>query len=162
MDDYTGEKRPCYFPEGNLAPNNVPCSGERYTSCCGYQDICLSNGLCLATEVQPYVISRGACTNQNWDSGCPEYCREDTPDRGSSIINYSFDISKPESRYCCGLIGANNGTTNCGNGRERITIATGYPLPGVGLLANTTLLSQMQDDQTSNSNDTCLTQPTAD
>jgi hypothetical protein len=66
--------RKCYFPSGVIAETNVPCSGEEYTSCCHYTDICLSNGLCLSAGQQPYTLSRGSCTNQRWDQGCPEYC----------------------------------------------------------------------------------------
>ncbi|OJJ75509.1 hypothetical protein ASPBRDRAFT_37803 [Aspergillus brasiliensis CBS 101740] len=66
----------CYFPDGTIASNNVPCSSDTYSACCGKSDVCLSNNLCMDTGEQPYVLSRGACTDPNWESeNCPSLCR---------------------------------------------------------------------------------------
>lgn len=66
----------CYFPDGTIASNNVPCSSDTYSACCGKSDVCLSNNLCMDTGEQPYVLSRGACTDPNWESdNCPSVCR---------------------------------------------------------------------------------------
>ncbi|KAL4805296.1 hypothetical protein BDV18DRAFT_160957 [Aspergillus unguis] len=70
--------RKCYFPNGVLADTNVPCTNDEFTACCDYRDICLSNGYCMATTNQPYTLSRGSCTNQKWEQGCPERCGNDT------------------------------------------------------------------------------------
>ena len=71
----------CYFPNGSEAPDDVPCSDDQHTNCCGKAGICLSNGFCLNALSQPYTISRGTCTDQNWGSNCTQRCigRVSTP-----------------------------------------------------------------------------------
>ncbi|KAL4945299.1 hypothetical protein BDV06DRAFT_219412 [Aspergillus oleicola] len=152
MADYVSTRK-CYFPSGIEAPTNVPCSGDEHTSCCDYRDICLSNGLCVATRIQPYTISRGSCTNQNWDSGCPEYCRDDNRDGGSSIVNYSY--RDKVSTYCCGTVVDGDNTTACYNGDAPFTIPSGEALPGYALLGNVTSLNTTD----SSDNNTCSTLP---
>jgi hypothetical protein len=67
---------PCYWPDGSIAKTNVPCSSAPNASCCGSNNICLSNNLCLDVFVQPYVLSRGGCTDPNWESDqCASVCR---------------------------------------------------------------------------------------
>ncbi|KAL5332125.1 hypothetical protein BJX70DRAFT_393211 [Aspergillus crustosus] len=128
-----------------LAETNVPCSGEQYTSCCDYRDICLSNGLCMSAGQQPYTLSRGSCTNQRWDQGCPEYCADDNPDGGSSIVNLSF--RNRVSRYCCGTAISNGSILTCREG-ESFAVPNGDVLPGYALLANVSSLSQRQQNHT--------------
>ncbi|KAE8151643.1 hypothetical protein BDV25DRAFT_138669 [Aspergillus avenaceus] len=133
--------RTCYFPAGNEAEGNVPCSGDKYTSCCGSGDLCLSNGLCMNINHQPYLLSRGGCTNQNWDQGCPEYCSKINPRGGTSIINLVFEDDT--ITYCCGTpVGTDNGTgTVCPDDQDAFTIADGTPLAGYAMLANVSSLS---------------------
>ncbi|KAL4907649.1 hypothetical protein BDW74DRAFT_111482 [Aspergillus multicolor] len=149
--------RRCYFPNGVQAESNVPCSGEEYTSCCDYRDLCMSNGLCLATRNQPYTLSRGACTNQKWDQGCPQYCADVNPAGGCSIVNYSFRNSI--SRYCCGTVfGSNDSTsdTTCRDG-EPFTVPDAEALPGYALLANVTSFNTSTDSGSDSSNESCST-----
>lgn len=70
----SNDTRPCYYPDHTEATADVPCTGDKYTSCCLESDICLSNGFCIAITTQPFVVTRGSCTNQGWDSGCPTHC----------------------------------------------------------------------------------------
>ncbi|KAL3444059.1 hypothetical protein BJX65DRAFT_283896 [Aspergillus insuetus] len=65
------DTRTCFFPSGAVATDNVACSSDEYTSCCGTHDLSLSNGLCLSVVHQPYVLSRGACTDPEW--ACEEF-----------------------------------------------------------------------------------------
>ncbi|KAL4792271.1 hypothetical protein BDV19DRAFT_256273 [Aspergillus venezuelensis] len=149
MADYVSTRK-CYFPNGVEAPTNVPCSDDEHTSCCDYRDVCLSNGLCVATKNQPYTISRGSCTNQNWDPGCPEYCREANPSGGSSIVNYTY--RNRVSTYCCGTVVNGDNTTACYDGESPFTIPSGEAVPGYALLGNVTSLNTTTDTNT----DICL------
>ncbi|KAJ0417150.1 hypothetical protein BJY00DRAFT_210775 [Aspergillus carlsbadensis] len=147
--------RKCYFPSGVIAETNVPCSGEEYTSCCHYTDICLSNGLCLSAGQQPYTLSRGSCTNQRWDQGCPEYCADVNPDGGCSIVNFSF--RNRVSRYCCGTATTDGSELACRDGDD-FTVPTGDVLAGYALLENVTSLNTTSDSPTdSNSSSECPT-----
>ncbi|KAL2823497.1 hypothetical protein BDW59DRAFT_148689 [Aspergillus cavernicola] len=141
--------RRCYFPSGVLAETNVPCSGEDYTSCCDYRDICLSNGLCLSAGQQPYTLSRGSCTNQRWDQGCPEYCGDSNPEGGCSIVNLSYQ--NQVSRYCCGTAISNDSSVACRNGDD-FTVPTGEVVAGYALLANVTSLEAASDSPGSSAN----------
>ncbi|KAL2827671.1 hypothetical protein BJY01DRAFT_135727 [Aspergillus pseudoustus] len=149
--------RNCYFPSGVIAETNVPCSGEEYTSCCDHTDICLSNGLCLSAGQQPYTLSRGSCTNQKWDQGCPEYCGDVNPEGGCSIVNFSF--INGVSRYCCGTAIIDGTQLACRDG-EDFTVLTGEVLTGYALLQNITSLnaadspteSSTESNSTSSSN----------
>lgn len=73
VDSMSGDK-PCYNPDGTLSEDDVPCTSEQNTHCCGKSSICLSNGYCLGADAQPFGLSRGSCTNQNWATGCPQRC----------------------------------------------------------------------------------------
>ncbi|PWY68144.1 hypothetical protein BO83DRAFT_87284 [Aspergillus eucalypticola CBS 122712] len=78
----------CYYPDGTIASNNVPCSSDTYSACCGKSDVCLSNNLCMDTGEQPYVLSRGACTDPNWESdNCPSVCRTYIHDTSMRLSN---------------------------------------------------------------------------
>ncbi|KAI9376475.1 hypothetical protein BJX61DRAFT_366835 [Aspergillus egyptiacus] len=129
----TDSTRKCYYPSGVWAPGDVPCSGEEYTSCCNSGSICLSNGLCLNVATQPFALSRGSCTNQKWDQGCPEYCSDVYPDGGCSIINVSY--KDKVSKYCCGLITNGDSAPTCTTGEE-FAVPSAEALPGYALLAN--------------------------
>ncbi|PYI02536.1 hypothetical protein BO78DRAFT_324990 [Aspergillus sclerotiicarbonarius CBS 121057] len=136
----------CYFPNGDIATKNVPCSSETYSACCGTSDICLSNNLCMDTGEQPYVLSRGGCTDPNWESdNCPSVCRACFPIRiplfdvnesgGSSIINLLYVDGV--STYCCGTPISNGSDVICPYGNS-FEVATGEMLVGYAGLANLT------------------------
>jgi hypothetical protein len=75
----------CYFTDGSPGLAELqPCFPDNTNSaCCAINktngdpnDICLSNGLCLA-QVAPYtgLILLNGCTDRNWESpGCPGIC----------------------------------------------------------------------------------------
>ncbi|KAB8230923.1 uncharacterized protein BDW43DRAFT_313493 [Aspergillus alliaceus] len=133
----TSDTRQCYFPKGNKAPNNVPCKSDTNTHCCGKTDICLDNGLCLNTGHQPYVLSRGSCTNEKWN-GCSPICKNATPSKGASIINLGF--SSGSATYCCGSPVTNGSNVVCpsdesDNGSNvPFTIQDGVPLGAIAVL----------------------------
>ncbi|KAE8390108.1 hypothetical protein BDV23DRAFT_172624 [Aspergillus alliaceus] len=135
----TSDTRQCYFPKGNKAPNNVPCKSDTNTHCCGKTDICLDNGLCLNTGHQPYVLSRGSCTNEKWN-GCSPICKNATPSKGASIINLGF--SSGSATYCCGSPVTNGSNVVCpsdesDNGSNvPFTIQDGNPIMNAALLLN--------------------------
>ena len=64
----------CYFPNGARSPDDSPCYTDDdgvASHCCSSTSICLTNKLCLSME-QPYELSRGSCTDADWNSGsCP-------------------------------------------------------------------------------------------
>ena len=72
----------CYFPNGNVSPQDVACEASASDSFCCYHDqACLSNGVCMTGVVdgiQQYA--RGTCTDPNWESGaCPKFCLDGKP-----------------------------------------------------------------------------------
>ena len=63
----------CYFPSGDTAASDIPCSTSGDSACCISNGYCLSNGLCI-TEM---VLAWGSCTDQTWtSSACPSFCRK--------------------------------------------------------------------------------------
>ncbi|KAL3486854.1 hypothetical protein BJX62DRAFT_241540 [Aspergillus germanicus] len=130
--------RTCFFPSGAVASDSVPCSSDVYTSCCGTNDLFLSNGLCLSVDHQPYVLSRGGCTDPEWGSDCPQYCRDNNPEGGCSIVNLNYYLGT--STYCCGTLIANDSTVICPNNASDFQVPTGHALVGYAMLANISTL----------------------
>ncbi|KAB8264306.1 hypothetical protein BDV32DRAFT_145554 [Aspergillus pseudonomiae] len=163
----TSNTRQCYFPNGNKAPGNVPCKSDTNTHCCGQSDICLDNGLCLNVGHQPYVLSRGACTNDKWN-GCSPICTKATPSMGASITNVGFSSGK--ATYCCGSPRTNGSTVIClasesdNNSDVPFSIQDGNPILSAGMLQNITTLdatnSSSSSDSNSNSNSSTATPAT--
>lgn len=68
------DDRVCYFPDGTVSTDDVPCAGSGNTHCCARgTGVCLDNGYCLNYE-QPYGLSRGSCTDRSWGSSCASHC----------------------------------------------------------------------------------------
>lgn len=72
----------CWSPSGvnmtqyaNFSPCNV---GAEVSHCCEKTDICLSNGYCFLQRDYYYSmrVYRGACTDSEWGTDCPQYCRD--------------------------------------------------------------------------------------
>jgi nitrate reductase NapE component len=119
----------CWAPDGvTMADNStyVPCNKlgiEQegvYSSCCQLdgdpdeRDLCTTTGLCLLRG----VLSRGYCTDRNWDSpACVNVCTED--ENGDASNSTSEMTSCGDSTYCCG----SNNLQCCGTDRA-ITIPT--------------------------------------
>ena len=52
----------CYFPNGDIAPNDTPCTNETTSACCNEIDYCYDNGLCNSE----FRLTRGSCTDKSW------------------------------------------------------------------------------------------------
>jgi hypothetical protein len=65
----------CYYPNGQVASNYIPCNSSVVSVCCPSTDPYLSNGLCYSVAGSyPY---RACCTEQTWQSdACLSYCRD--------------------------------------------------------------------------------------
>lgn len=65
----------CYFPNQLEASGNFPCNNNSASgsACCGggLGTVCLENGLCQLPQGN---VVRGACTDDKWGDGCPQYC----------------------------------------------------------------------------------------
>lgn len=63
----------CYYPNGNLEPNDYPCGNLVLNACCPNSSYCMSNGLCVDDISMSY--QRHTCTDKAWDSNfCPDMC----------------------------------------------------------------------------------------
>lgn len=63
----------CYYPSGDLEPNNFPCGDLVPGACCPIDHYCMSNGLCLSNLYMAY--QRATCTDQSWrPESCPIMC----------------------------------------------------------------------------------------
>ncbi|OIW26470.1 hypothetical protein CONLIGDRAFT_716748 [Coniochaeta ligniaria NRRL 30616] len=121
----------CYWPNGNEAGGWIPCSDGPASNCCHHTAICMSNGLCLGTI--PSVLSRGACTDQSWNStNCTQYCQTINPEAGCSIVLYEITNTLPS--YCCNSIISSSDKAVCGAGTP-FSVPDGVPIAGVGALA---------------------------
>ncbi|EYE94299.1 uncharacterized protein EURHEDRAFT_458280 [Aspergillus ruber CBS 135680] len=126
--------KPCYNPDGTLSEDDVPCTSDKNTHCCGKNSICLSNGYCLGADAQPFGLSRGSCTNQNWATGCPQRCWSDNKGGGCPIISIDYNNGW---QYCCGNLVSNNNDVQCAaNTEDRFPLDTTQVIPGVGMLSN--------------------------
>ena len=74
----------CYYPNGDLNPDDVPCNPSADVSvCCGRGWTCLSNGVCMLSQDSSVgSISRigstyrTSCTDRSWNSpACPSFCK---------------------------------------------------------------------------------------
>ncbi len=67
----------CYFPNGDVASNYVPCSPTGDGDCCASGDFCTQWGFCISNSKGYHY--RGACTDSSWfNPSCPDYCLADT------------------------------------------------------------------------------------
>lgn len=65
----------CYYPNGDLAANEQPCSTTGDGPCCPFQWQCLDNGLCYLDYAN--FFERHTCTDQTWQSPeCPNICTQ--------------------------------------------------------------------------------------
>ncbi|KAJ6022003.1 hypothetical protein N7540_007507 [Penicillium herquei] len=149
----SSDDRTCYYPEGNVGSDLVPCTSDEVTHCCGSGGICLTNGYCLDVG-QPFVASRGGCTSDTWASGCPTHCRSQSTEdvlkeEGTSIINLSYENGI--SLYCCGTPVYNGSEIVCPYGSS-FELDDGSAILGRAALVNATTKSS-----TSTSNTTAAT-----
>ncbi|GIK00088.1 hypothetical protein Aspvir_004103 [Aspergillus viridinutans] len=129
----------CYWPDGSVAKTNTPCSSGPNASCCGSHNICLSNNLCLDALVQPYVLSRGGCTDPNWESDeCPSVCRNVSTSSAVSLVTLGKGSNGAVS-YCCGVPVSNGRDVVCGDGHS-VQVTDGEIIAGYAALANVSSL----------------------
>ncbi|KAB5533638.1 hypothetical protein GE09DRAFT_1144612 [Coniochaeta sp. 2T2.1] len=89
----------CYYPNGAIASDQVPCSDAQFSACCHRNAICLSNNLCMGIK-QPFTLGRGSCTDPEWQSErCPQQCQTAQPASGCSII--LLNSTAGVNSYCC-------------------------------------------------------------
>lgn len=66
----------CYYPNGDLATEDVPCSSGGAGICCPLNWQCLDNGLCYLPNEKYY--ERHTCSDRSWPSdSCPHICTYD-------------------------------------------------------------------------------------
>ncbi|KAL1893042.1 hypothetical protein Sste5346_006723 [Sporothrix stenoceras] len=132
--------RTCYFPDGSESPSDFPCSDADTIHCCNSQNACLSTGYCISAEQQPYVISRGSCTDNAWGTGCPAKCAgtNDDPSGGLPISWTGSSNNAGSPLYCCGPLTVDNGSIACANGETAFVLGTSEIMFGVAILQNTT------------------------
>ncbi|EYE90423.1 uncharacterized protein EURHEDRAFT_510775 [Aspergillus ruber CBS 135680] len=136
-------ERTCYYPNGHEASGNVPCTDSQYTSCCGENVICLSNGYCMDVESQPYTMSQSACTDSSWAADCPSQCAgsSDYPDTGCAIV--LFYANSTQADYYCNAIVSDGTDAACSNGQTPFTIPDGKVVIGRALLSNSSTTSKV-------------------
>ncbi|KAJ6784698.1 hypothetical protein PWT90_00441 [Aphanocladium album] len=73
MLNAAGAAATCYSYEGKALPMS-PCDGSGSISpCCGDNDFCLSNGLCLNAGGNNAYSQQG-CTDKDWKPPCKKHC----------------------------------------------------------------------------------------
>ncbi|CAG8032664.1 unnamed protein product [Penicillium olsonii] len=147
----------CFYPNGDKS-TDTPCYTDGSAShCCGSRSICLTNKLCLSVE-QPYQLSRGSCTDNDWRSGsCPlNTCREfqspklltkadpkfaesAQPGAGAAVV--WLNGTGADSVYCCNSVLVNQTSSEkfCsninGSPQSSFAVADGYIIPGAAALS---------------------------
>ncbi|KAE8156191.1 hypothetical protein BDV40DRAFT_281865 [Aspergillus tamarii] len=146
----------CYWPDGTPATEDVPCSDDKYAPCCRSGNLCLSNNLCLNVAIQPYVLSRGACTDPNWNSdNCPQFCTNVSRSSGSSLFPVGLNSNKL-AEYCCNDPVSNGSEVTCSSDSgSPFFVPDATLVAGYAALANVSSLSA----STSVSNSTSSSSP---
>ncbi|EED15663.1 hypothetical protein TSTA_051010 [Talaromyces stipitatus ATCC 10500] len=145
-------KPTCYYPDGSIAQNDMPCGNGTDVACCGAGGICLSNGLCMDVG-QPNTLARSSCTDKSWNSrNCPNYCLQDTSfnHSGCSIILFSYLEGTAE--YCCNNMDAINNTPICAFNYSTFQVPDSSIVPGFALLSDYTTISNASSSTSSGSN----------
>ncbi|ODM23380.1 hypothetical protein SI65_00969 [Aspergillus cristatus] len=121
----------CYFVNGNVANEDVPCNTTApISTCCNKNDICLSNGLCYLQGSNGPSFSRGSCTNKDWLGVCANAkpCQSHTNETGHRVVNAL------ENQYCCGSVTSiDSSNVNCAEDRA-FYVSPGTVIPGVAAL----------------------------
>ena len=75
----------CYYPNGSVSPQDLPCSSGINSTCCGPGFACLTNNICMLTSAAPDQDSqqyvRGSCSDKSFTfSSCPLFCSSSASD----------------------------------------------------------------------------------
>ncbi|KAB8075987.1 hypothetical protein BDV29DRAFT_189742 [Aspergillus leporis] len=132
----------CHWPDGTPATTDVSCSDDKYAPCCRAGNLCLSNNLYLNVVIQPYVLSRGACTDPNWDSdNCPQFCTNVSRVSRASLFPLGLNTNKL-AEYCCNEPVSNGSTVACSaSSGDAFFVPDGTLVAGYAALANVSSLS---------------------
>ncbi|KAF2121496.1 hypothetical protein BDV96DRAFT_640886 [Lophiotrema nucula] len=124
----------CYGLNGTeLDTTYGPCKpGARHSGCCainrpaGSVDICLDNGLCMATDGQFMgTIWQDGCTDPTGeDPGCPRMCPDvrDSFDGLNKVLAWNIQMCD-YGTYCCRAVNDHN---NCCNNATAPIIKTNF------------------------------------
>ena len=95
--------------QGQPSLNDTACNANAKVShCCGQDSVCLDNGFCLeAGNIGPYVVSRGSCTDLNFEEPCGQRCK-DVQEEGGTLLAW---VSPYPFQYCC--LGFDVGSGQC-------------------------------------------------
>lgn len=111
----------CYYPNGDIAPNDTPCQDDTDNAvCCGQGYACLSNGICQATgkELQKpdaTVFVRGSCTDRFFRSSkCPLFCIDPDIDSVNGGAGLEKCANTEKDMYYC--INDNQDDVSCEDG----------------------------------------------
>ncbi|KAK8100154.1 hypothetical protein PG999_010528 [Apiospora kogelbergensis] len=111
----------CYFPNQLEASGNFPCNNNSASgsACCGggLGTVCLENGLCQLPQGN---VVRGACTDDKWGDGCPQYCLGATTG-GTDLISCKSETGD-ETLYCC-----DHQPNCCKSGAGRFSVLPAQP-----------------------------------
>ena len=139
----------CYYPNGDIAPNDTPCQDDTDNAvCCGQGYACLSNGICQATgeELQkPYATEfvRGACTDKLFRSSkCPLFCIDPDIDYVEGGMGLKKCANTDKDMYYC--INDNKDDVDCENGEGVLYFAgkVGCHKRQLGLMMSLTTFSR--------------------
>ncbi|KAL5040803.1 hypothetical protein BDW71DRAFT_193068 [Aspergillus fruticulosus] len=111
----------CYKPDGTSRTFNgtILCNSVdgAVSMCCGWNDICLQNGLCKV-KGSPTSYWRDMCSISSWpDVGCLKACTDDAViDELGNAVMTPCDGTDYSKTWCCGQ------TTDCCGTDEEITV----------------------------------------
>ncbi|KXJ94843.1 hypothetical protein Micbo1qcDRAFT_160150 [Microdochium bolleyi] len=132
----------CYYPNGNLAPNDVPCKSNTVAAaCCGQGYACLSNGICQPTgnellEPGASGFVRGSCTDQKWTNpGCPYFCIDPKINNVAGGHGIAKCKNRSDDSYYC--IDSEHDETTCAKGGFLFFIGKPSALTTIGVVAPT-------------------------
>lgn len=102
---YNSQGFPWTYSSEEPVASWVPCDpGAEVTNCCGPDDYCMSNGLCMDAVIDN-MISQQGCTDKNWAGPCQNYCGGTQSDAAGLHFLWRCDGQS----HCCG----NNRSTTC-------------------------------------------------
>lgn len=115
---FTGVSATCYYPNGDVAPNDTPCRDDTENSlCCGQGYACLTNAICQATgdELQKPGASefvRGSCTDDTFrSSSCPSFCTDPKVDNVAGGMGIGKCPDTEQDLYWC--VNVNQDEVSC-------------------------------------------------
>ncbi|KAF1955884.1 hypothetical protein CC80DRAFT_81553 [Byssothecium circinans] len=129
-----GAEQKCYGLLGNeLDSTYAPCkSSTKHSGCCairrpvGSVDICLDNGLCMATndEYMGSIWQKGCTDPTGKDPGCPKLCPDVTDDFAGGKKAHAWNIQMCDfGSYCCRGV---DDRSNCCNNATAPKIKTTF------------------------------------